>query len=63
MVIPGEVVQNVREVEDVHVCSGELQVRVVELLEEEQLALDVHEQVPQWEDSQKAAMKHIEVRW
>ena len=52
-----------REVEDVHVCSGELQVRVVELLEEEQLALDVHEQVPQWEDSQKAAMKHIEVRW
>ena len=55
-----------REVEDVLEvlgCSVERQVKVVELHEEEQLARDVHEQVPQWECSQKVAMKCIEVRW
>ena len=64
--VPEEVVQKVREVEDVldvHGCSGELQVKVVELHEEEQLARYVHEQVPPWECSQKVAMKCIEVRW
>ena len=55
--------REVEDVLDVHGCSGELQVKVVELHEEEQLARYVHEQVPPWECSQKVAMKCIEVRW
>ena len=65
--IPEEVVQSVQEVEvedilDVHVGEGELQVKCVELLDEEHLAWEVHAEVPLWEYLQKTAKKHTEDR-
>ena len=55
------IVEDVEDVLDVHGRGGERQVKFVELLEKEQLAWGVQEEVPQWwEYSQKPAKKHTE---